>query len=63
MSSKKAPKNKYVKNSHLSERKFRELLRLFCADVTALSAASPTGLNRNTANRHHGMLRALCFVK
>lgn len=38
MSSKKAPKNKHVKNSHLSERKFRELLRLFCADVAALPA-------------------------
>lgn len=58
MSSKKAPKNKYVKNSHLSERKFRELPRLFCADAAALSAASPTGLNRDTANRHHGMPRA-----
>lgn len=43
MSSKKAPKNKYVTKSHLSERKFRELLRFFCADVTALSAASLTG--------------------
>lgn len=58
MGSKKAPKNKHVKNSHLSERKFRELPRLFRADVTALSAASPTGLNRNTVNRHHGMPRA-----
>ncbi len=26
--------------------------------MTALSAASPTGLNRNTVNRHHGMPRA-----
>lgn len=58
MSSKKAPKNKYVKNSHLSERRFGELPRLFRAGATALSAASPTGLNRNTANRHHGMPRA-----
>ena len=58
MGSKKAPKNKYVKDSHLSERKFRELLRLFRADATALSAAPPTGLNRNTVNRHHGMPRA-----
>ena len=58
MSSKKAPKNKYITKSHLSERKFRELPRLFCADVTALSAASPTGLNCNTANRCHGMPRA-----
>lgn len=58
MSSKKAPKNKYITKSHLSERKFRELLRLFCADVTALSAAPPTGPNRDTVNRHHGMPRA-----
>lgn len=58
MRSKKAPKNKYVTNSHLSERKFGELPRLFCADVTTLSAASPTGLNRDTVNRHHGMPRA-----
>lgn len=55
MSSKKAPKNRYVTKSHLSERKFRELPRLFRAGATALS---PTGLNRNTVNRHHGMLRA-----
>lgn len=58
MGSKKAPKNKYVTKSHLSERKFGELPRLFRADATALSAASPTGLNRDTANRHHGMPRA-----
>lgn len=58
MGSKKAPKNKYVKKTHLSERKFGELPRLFRADATALSAASPTGLNRDTANRHHGMPRA-----
>lgn len=58
MSSKKVPRNKYVANSHFSERKFRELPRLFCADVTALSAASLTGLNRNTVNRYYGLLRA-----
>lgn len=58
MGSKKAPKNKYVTKSHLSERKFGELPRLFRAAATALSAASPTGLNRDTANRHHGMPRA-----
>ena len=58
MGSKKAPRNRYVKNSHLSERKFGELLRLFRADATALSAASLTGPNRDTANRHHGMPRA-----
>ena len=58
MTSRYKPKNKYVTKSHLSERKFRELLRLFCADVTALSAADLTGLNRNTVNRYYAMLRA-----
>ena len=58
MGSKKAPKNRYVKNSRLSERKFRELPRLFRAGAAALSAASLTGLNRDTVNRHHGMPRA-----
>ena len=50
-------KNKYVTNSRLSERRFRGLPRLSCADVTALSAAEPTGLNRSTANRYYRMLR------
>ena len=58
MGSKKAPKSKYVTKSHLSERKFREVLGLFCADLTALSAASLTGLSRHTVNRRHGMPRA-----
>ncbi len=58
MSSKNKAKNKYVTKSHLSERKFRELLKLFCADVTALSAARLTGLNRNTANRYYSLFRS-----
>ena len=57
MTSNYVAKNKYVANSHLSERKFRELLRLFCADVTATSAAGLTGLSRSTVNRYYGMLR------
>lgn len=44
-------KNRYVKMTHISERKFRELLKYFCADVSATSAADLTGLNRNTVNR------------
>ena len=57
MSSKNKAKNKYVTKSHLPERKFRELLKLFCADVTALSAARLTGLNRNTVNRYYSLFR------
>ena len=45
MSSKNNAKNKYVTKLHLSERKFREPLKLLCADATALSAARLTGLD------------------
>ena len=50
-------KNRYVKMTHISERKFRELLRYFCADVLASSAADLTGLNRNTVNRFYKLFR------
>ena len=50
-------KNRYVKMTHISERKFRELLRYFCADIPALTAADLTGLNRNTVNRFYKLFR------
>ena len=50
-------KNKYVLGAHLSERKFRELLRLFAADVPALATADLSGLNRNTENRYFRLFR------
>ena len=43
--------NKYLKHSHISEAKFRRVVRLFCEDMTATQIASLTGLNRNTINR------------
>ena len=50
-------KNKYVKSAKLSERKFREILRLFCADISALKIAELTNLNRNTINRYLKLFR------
>jgi hypothetical protein len=47
-------KNKYIKGTLISERKFRELLRYFCEDETALKTSKYTGLNRNTVNRVFG---------
>lgn len=44
--------NKYVNRSKLSEAKFRELVRLFSLDLTAIQIAELTGLNRNTVNRY-----------
>ena len=43
--------NKYLKHSHISEAKFRQVVRLFCEDMTAVQITSLTGLNRNTVNR------------
>lgn len=43
--------NKYLKRSHISEAKFRQVVRLFCEDMTAVQIASLSGLNRNTVNR------------
>jgi len=43
--------NKYLKRSHISEYKFRRIVRLFCQDLTATQIASLAGLNRKTINR------------
>lgn len=44
--------NKYVNRSKISEAKFRELVRFFSIDLTAIQIAELTGLNRNTVNRY-----------
>jgi transposase len=49
--------NKYVNRSKLSEAKFRELVRLFSMDLTAIQIAELTGLNRNTVNRYLKAIR------
>jgi transposase-like protein len=52
--------NKYLKHSHISEAKFRQLVRLFCEDMTALQIARLTDLNRKTVNRVlHNIRRAI----
>ena len=38
-------KNKYVKHAHISEGMFRKVLKLFCADIPALTASGLTGLS------------------
>lgn len=43
--------NKYFKRSHISEAKSRQVIRLFCEDLTATQIAELTGLNRKTVNR------------
>jgi transposase len=50
-------KNKYLKGAHISERKFRELLKLFCEDLTATQIANISGVSRVTINGYLKMIR------
>ena len=50
-------KNRYVFRSRISERKFRQLIKLFALDLEANKIAILTGLNRNTVNKYLMMLR------
>ena len=51
-------RNRYLKHAHLSEREFRQVLKMYCADVGALTASKLTNLNKNTTHRLYGLLRA-----
>ena len=50
-------KNKYVKVSHISEPKFKEIVKLFSEDLSATQIANLTNLNRNTINRYLMLFR------
>ena len=49
--------NKYYKSSRISEGKFREVVRYFCADLTAVQIARLSNLNINTINKIIGLIR------
>jgi len=50
-------KNKYAKRSKISEAKFREIIKLFAADLDAGQIAEIAHLNRNTVNRYLMQIR------
>jgi transposase len=43
-------KNKYMKHSHISEAKFRQIIHLFAADLTAAQIAEITKISRPAIN-------------
>lgn len=43
--------NKYFYGSHLTERKFRQIIQLFCIDMEAKKVAEITGVSRQSINR------------
>ncbi|WP_298736682.1 IS1595 family transposase [uncultured Chitinophaga sp.] len=50
-------KNRYLKGAHLSERKFKEILKLFSEDLTATQIASISGVSRVTVNSYLKKIR------
>jgi transposase len=48
--------NKYFYHSHISEKKFREIIRYFAMDLEASKIADLTGVSRNSVNK---ILKAL----
>lgn len=50
-------KNKYIKVTHISERKTREIIRLFSQDIEAKKTAELTGVSRQTINRFYATFR------
>ena len=50
-------KNRYIKRSHISEYKFRQIIKLFVADLEAKQIATLCNVNINTINRLLNLLR------
>ena len=50
-------KNRYIKRTHISEKKFRELVKLFCPDLTAKQISELMKIERKTVNRILQLLR------
>lgn len=50
-------KNRYLTHSHISEKKFREILKYFAKDFTADQTADLTHISRVTINRLYAQFR------
>lgn len=50
-------KNRYVKRSHISEKKFKEIVKGFSLDLTAEDVGRLTNISRNTINRFFKKIR------
>ena len=51
--------NKYIHRSHITEVKFRQLVKCFSLDLTATQTVAITGLNRKTIDRLYSLIRVL----
>jgi len=53
------PVNRYKKRAHISEHKFRQIVRHFSLDLTVSQIAELTGINRNTINKYLMQIRQI----
>jgi len=49
--------NKYLKQAHISERKFKQILKYFCFDIDATTTSKLTGISRNSINKLFTQIR------
>lgn len=52
-------KNKFFRRAHISEAKFKLILKLFCDERTAVEIAEITGISRVTVNKYLGDIRTM----
>lgn len=50
--------NKYLKFAHVSEPKFRQVLKLFSSDIPTLTTAHLISLNKNTTHLVYSKIRS-----
>jgi len=56
------PKNKYLIGTHISEKKFKEILKEFCLDSTASETALRTAISRKTIDEIFMLIRKRIFI-
>jgi transposase len=52
-------KNKFSRRAHISEAKFKLILKLFCDERTAVEISEITGISRVTVNKYLGDIRTM----
>ena len=54
--------NRYLKHTHIPERKFRQVLNCFCHDYTAVVTSEVSGISRNSINSLYAKFRTRILV-
>jgi transposase len=53
--------NRYLKWAHISERKFKQILKYFCHDIDAKTTSKLTSISRNNINKIFMQIRVRIF--